>query len=67
MSEPQLLAYVEISNDGDLVRGRGALAFTNTSGPGLTNLSMLLPGYPIGTDPDTLNPLFINNMKGTRM
>ena len=64
-----LLAYLEISADGDALRGRGALAFTGTSrgaglGAGLTNVSLLLPGYPIGTDPDTLHEPALANIRG---
>jgi hypothetical protein len=64
-----LLAYLEISPDGDLVRGHGAIAFTDTTrgpglGAGLTNVSLLLPGYPIGTDPDTLHEPALANIRG---
>jgi len=58
-----LLAFVSITSDGDTFKGKGALAFTKTD-HGLKNLSMLLPGWPAGTDPETLNPDFLNNMKG---
>lgn len=64
-----LLAFLDISGNGDAVAGRGALAFTGTSrgaglGGGLTNLSLLLPGYPAGTDPDTLHEPALANMRG---
>lgn len=64
-----LLAFLDISTNGTLVNGKGALTFTETSrgpglGAGLTNLSLLLPGYPAGTDPDTLHEPFIANMRG---
>jgi hypothetical protein len=54
-----LLAYIQVSSDGALVAGRLALLFTNTSrssggGGGLVNVSMLQPGFPIGTDPETM-------------
>ena len=58
-----LLAYLAVSADGDALRGRGALAFTGTSG-GLKNLSLLLPGWPAGTDPDTLNPAALAVLAG---
>jgi len=64
-----LLAFLEISSNGTLVNGKGALAFTGTSrgaglGAGLRNVSLLLPGYPAGTDPDTLHEPFLANMRG---
>ena len=64
-----LLAFLDISTDGDLVHGHGALAFTGTTrgaglGAGLSNLSLLLPGYPAGTDPDTLHEPALANMRG---
>jgi len=64
-----LLAFLDISADGDLVHGHGALAFTGTTrgaglGAGLTNVSLLLPGYPAGTDPDTLHEPALANMRG---
>jgi hypothetical protein len=37
-----LLAYVTITTDGDVLHGKGALAFTETKN-GLKNLSMLMP------------------------
>jgi hypothetical protein len=58
-----LLAFVSITSNGDLLHGKGALTFTKTTN-GLKNLSMLMPGWPVGTDPDTLNPAFLANMKG---
>jgi hypothetical protein len=55
-----LLAFVEVSDDGALVAGRIALLFTNTSRTdgrgGLVNVSMLQPGFPAGTDPETFTP-----------
>ena len=59
-----LLAYLNITSDGDTLAGHAALAFTQTTLPGLKNLSLLMPGWPAGTDPDTLNPDFLNNMRG---
>jgi hypothetical protein len=64
-----LLAFMEVSANGTLVNGHAALAFTSTTrgaglGAGLTNLSLLLPGYPAGTDPDTLHEPFLANMRG---
>jgi len=64
-----LLAFLEISADGELVHGRGALAFTGTTrgagrGAGLTNVSLLLPGYAPGTDSDTLHEPALANMRG---
>jgi hypothetical protein len=64
-----LLAFLSISADGDALRGRGALAFTGTSrgagaGAGLANVSLLLPGYPAGTDPDTLHAPYLDNIRG---
>ena len=58
-----LLAFLDVTADGDVLRGRGALAFTGTAG-GLTNLSLLLPGYAAGTDPDTLHEPALANMRG---
>jgi hypothetical protein len=40
----------------DVLKGKGALAFTKTT-HGLTNLSMMMPGWPARIDPDTLNPM----------
>ena len=64
-----LLAFLDISPDGDLVHGHGALAFTGTTrgpglGAGLTNVSLLLPGYAAGTDADTLHEPALANMRG---
>jgi hypothetical protein len=64
-----LLAYVQVSADGAAVGSRLALAFTATTrgagaGAGLTNVSLLLPGYAPGTDPDTLHEPALANMRG---
>lgn len=64
-----LLAYLDISSNGDAVSGHGALVFASTTrgpglGAGLTNVSLLLPGWPAGTDPDTLNPAALANLAG---
>jgi hypothetical protein len=62
-----LLAYVEVSNDGELVDGHIALVFTNTKrsngGGGISHLSILQPGFSIGTDPDTFTPNGVNMFK----
>jgi hypothetical protein len=64
-----LLAYMDVSTNGTLVNGHAALVFSSTTrgaglGAGLTNVSLLLPGYPAGTDPDTLHEPFLANMRG---
>lgn len=55
---------MEVSTDGDAIGGRSALVFTSTTGPGLKNVSLLMPGWPAGTDPDTLNPQALATMAG---
>ena len=67
-SGDSLLAFVEVSADGALVNGRLALLFTNTTragggGGGLTNVSWLQPGFPAGTDPETLTPVAIDQFR----
>ena len=64
-----LLAYLDISADGDLLHGHGAIVFTSTTrgaglGAGLTNVSLLQPGYPVGTDSDTLHEPALANIRG---
>lgn len=66
-SSGSLVAYVEVSTDGALVAGKIAVLFTNTSrtggGSGLVNVSMLQPGYAVGTSPETLTPVAIEQFK----
>ncbi len=58
------VAYVSVPNDPALNGGRLEFTFTGTTrnpsqpslGAGMTNISVLQPGYPIGTDPDTFTP-----------
>ena len=54
------LAYIEVSNDGTLINGHIALVFTNTrridGSGGISNFSILQPGFKLGTDPDTMTP-----------
>jgi hypothetical protein len=64
-----LLAFMDVSSNGTLVNGHAALVFTGTTrgaglGAGLTNVSLLMPGYAAGTDPDTLHEPFLANMRG---
>ena len=58
----RLLAFLSVPADPDVVGGRIELVFTDTArdpadpaqGAGLTNVSVLQPGYSLGTDPDTI-------------
>lgn len=62
-----LLAYVQVSDNATLVNGRFGLLFTQTvragGGSGLTNVSVLQPGFPVGTDPETFTPATINQFR----
>ena len=65
----KLLAYFEVSADGALVAGRMGLAFSGTTrsggggGGGLAHLSVLQPGFAVGTDPETITAAAIAQFK----